>query len=53
LAVAAMTSVALLLFHPLDATAMIVMWNIGVAALLVALSGLYGHGLTGWVAQHG
>ncbi|MGF6756335.1 NrsF family protein [Paraburkholderia sp. GAS42] len=50
LAVAAMTSVALLLFHPLDATAMIVMWNIGVAALLVALSGLYGRRLFGWIA---
>jgi hypothetical protein len=53
LAVAAMTSAALLLFHPLDATVMIVMWNIGVAALLLALSGLYGHRLIGWVAPQG
>jgi hypothetical protein len=53
LAVAAMTAAALSLFHPLDATVMIVMWNIGVAALLLALSGLYGRRLFGWVAPQG
>ncbi|MEZ0604305.1 NrsF family protein [Paraburkholderia sp. IW21] len=53
LAVAAMTAAALSLFHPLDATVMILMWNVGVAALLLALSGLYGRRLSGWVAPQG
>jgi hypothetical protein len=50
LAVAALTAVALSLFHSLDATAMILMWNLGVAALFVSLSGRYGRRLLGWVA---
>jgi hypothetical protein len=50
LAVAALTSAALSLFHPLDATAMILMWNVGTAVLLVALGGLYGRKLFSWVA---
>ena len=50
LAVAAMTSTALSLFHPLDATVMILIWNLGSAALLVALGGLYGRRLFSWVA---
>ncbi len=53
LAVAAMTAAALSLLHPLDATVMILMWNVGVAALLPALSGLYGRQLFGWVAPRG
>lgn len=52
LAVAAMTSTALTLFHPLDATAMILIWNLGTAALLVALSGLFGRKMFSWVAPH-
>jgi hypothetical protein len=51
LAVAAMTAVALSILHPLDATAMILLWNLGVAALYLSLSGRYGHRLLGWVAQ--
>jgi len=39
LAVAAMTSTALSLLHQIDATVMILAWNLGVAALLVALEG--------------
>jgi hypothetical protein len=35
LAVSAMTSAALSMFHPLDATAMILGWNIGVGVLIV------------------
>ncbi|WP_175817880.1 NrsF family protein [Burkholderia diffusa] len=50
LAVAAITAVALSLFHPLDATVMILIWNFGVAALLIALSGLYGRRLLAWMA---
>jgi hypothetical protein len=51
LAVAAMTAVALSLFHPLDATVMILFWNFGVTALLLAFSGLYGKRLFEWLAQ--
>jgi hypothetical protein len=50
LAVAAMTAVALSILHALDATAMILMWNLGVAALYLAVSGRYGQRLLGWVA---
>jgi hypothetical protein len=52
LAVAAMTSTALSLFHPLDATLMILMWNLGTAALLAALGGLFGRKMFSWVAPH-
>lgn len=50
LAVAAMTAVALSLFHAFDATVMILMWNVGVAALLLALGRRYGQRLFEWVA---
>lgn len=52
LAVAAMTSTALSLFHPLDATAMILIWNLGTAALLMALGGLFGRKIFSCVAPH-
>ncbi len=42
LAVAAMTSTALSLLHQIDATVMILAWNLGAAALLVALEGALG-----------
>jgi len=51
LAVAAITAVALSVFHPLDATAMILLWNLGVAALYLSLSGRYGQRVLSWVAQ--
>lgn len=51
LAVAAMTAVALSLFHPLDATVLILSWNFGVTALFLAFSGLYGKRLFEWVAR--
>lgn len=51
LAVAAMTAVALSLFHPLEATVMILLWNFGVAALFLAFSGLYGKRLFEWAAR--
>ena len=51
LAVAAMTAVALSLFHPLDATALILFWNFGVTALFLAFSGLYGKRLFKWLAS--
>ena len=42
LAVAAITSSALSLFHDLDATIMILIWNLGTAALITGLGGLFG-----------
>jgi hypothetical protein len=42
LAVAAITSSALALMHDIDATAMILIWNLGTAAVIVALGGLFG-----------
>ena len=51
LAVAAITAVALSLFHPIDATVLILFWNFGVAALLLTFSGLYGKRLFQWLAR--
>jgi hypothetical protein len=53
LAVAAMTAAALSLFHPLDATVMVLMWNFGFAAMLLVLSSLYGRRLFEWVRPQG
>ena len=50
LAVAAITSFALSLFHHLDATVMILMWNLGSAALIAALGALFGRSMFTWMA---
>ncbi|OAF12428.1 hypothetical protein AYJ54_06260 [Bradyrhizobium centrolobii] len=50
LAVAAITATALSLFHVIDATVMILMWNFGTAALFVGLAGLFGRRMFRWVA---
>lgn len=50
LAVAAITATALLLFHDLDATVMILIWNLGSAALIVGLAGMLGRRMFSWVA---
>jgi hypothetical protein len=42
LAVAAITATALSLFHDLDATVMILIWNLGTPAILGGLGGLFG-----------
>ncbi len=42
LAVSAMTSVALSMFHPLDATIMVLGWNLGTAVLFTGLAALFG-----------
>jgi hypothetical protein len=42
LAVAAITSSALALMHDIDATAMILIWNLGTAGAIVALGALFG-----------
>ena len=50
LAVAAIASTALSLFHDLDASAMILVWNLGTAALLVGLGGTFWETMFSWVA---
>jgi hypothetical protein len=50
LAVAALTSFALSLDHDLDATAMILVWNLGTAALITGIGGLVGRRMFLWVA---
>ena len=52
LAVAAITASALSLFHEFDATVMILMWNLGSAALLVGLGTLLGRKMFAWLPQH-
>ena len=51
LAVAAIASTALALFHDLDASAMILMWNLGAAALLVGLGSAFGERMFSRVAS--
>lgn len=50
LAVAGIAATALSLFHVIDATAMILMWNLGTAVLFVGLAGLFGRKMFRWVA---
>ena len=50
LAVAAVTATALSLFHVIDASVMILMWNLGTAILFVGLSGAFGRRMFRWVA---
>jgi len=49
LAVAALTSFALSLFHDLNATVMILIWNLGSAALIAALASLCGRPMFTWM----
>lgn len=49
LAIAGLTAAALMLFHVLDATLMILMWNLGTTTLLVGLGGSLGRRLFAWV----
>lgn len=51
LAVAGMTASTLSLFHAFDATVMILMWNLGSAALLVRLGALLGRKMFAWLPQ--
>lgn len=41
LAVSAITSTALSMFHPLDATAMVLAWNLGTAIIFLAIAALF------------
>ena len=42
LAVAAITATAVALFHDLDATVMVLMWNLGIAVMIVGVGGVLG-----------
>jgi hypothetical protein len=50
LAVAAITSFALSLFHDLDATMMILIWNLGSAVILATLAAAFGKSMFAWTA---
>ncbi|MBI5263503.1 MAG: DUF1109 family protein [Bradyrhizobium sp.] len=50
LAIAAITATALSLFHTIDASLMILMWNVGTAAMFVGLAGTFGRRMFEWVA---
>ena len=51
LAVAAMTAFVLSLVHDLDATVMILIWDLGSAALIAGLAGIFGRSSFRWVAS--
>jgi hypothetical protein len=51
LAIAAITSAALPLFHDHDATAMILVWNLGTTVLITGMAGLFGRRMFGWMAN--
>jgi hypothetical protein len=51
LAVAAVTAFASSLFHDLDATVMILIWNLGSAVLIAALGSLFGQSMLTWMAS--
>ena len=50
LAVAAITATALALFHDHDATVLILVWNLGTAALITGLGTLFGRRVFRWMA---
>lgn len=51
LAVAASTAFALSMFHDLDASVMILMWNLGVAAMIAGLASFFGRPMFAWTAS--
>jgi len=50
LGIAAITATALSLFHPLDATVMILLWNFGIAVIFIGLAGAFRRRMFSWVA---
>jgi hypothetical protein len=48
LASAGIAATALSLFHELDASVMVLLWNLGAAALLMALGGTFGRSIFAW-----
>jgi hypothetical protein len=51
LAVAAITATTLSLLHALDATAMILLWNVGMVTLIAGLAGTFGRRMLRWAAS--
>lgn len=51
LAVAALTSTAMSLLHPLDATMMVLIWNLGASVVIVAVEALLGGRVMRWFAE--
>lgn len=51
LAVAAMTSAAMSLLHPLDATVMVLIWNVGASLVIVAVEAVLGRRLMAWFGE--
>ena len=51
LAIAAITSFVLSLVHEFDATVMILIWNLGTAALIAGLASAFGRPTLSWVAS--
>ncbi len=52
LAIAAMTAFALSLLHDLDATIMILVWNLGTAAVIASLASTFGRAALAWIASY-
>jgi hypothetical protein len=50
LATAGIAATAISLVHELDATVMVLVWNLGAAALIVALCGAFGRRIFGWTS---
>jgi hypothetical protein len=50
LATAGIASTALALLHEIDATVMVLLWHLGAAALIVALSGTFGSRMLAWAS---
>lgn len=50
LAVAGITATALSLFHEIDATVMVLLWNIALAVVMVLIGSAFGRRMFGWVA---
>ena len=50
LAVSAITAAAMALIHDLDASVMILMWNLGTAAVIAGLGGAFGRRMLAWAA---
>jgi hypothetical protein len=51
LAVAAITATALSVFHSMDATMMIVIWNVGTAFIFVGMASTFGRAMLKWAAR--
>jgi hypothetical protein len=51
LAVAALTSTAMTLLHPIDATLLVLIWNIGVTLVIVAIEAAFGRRVMVWLGE--